>query len=234
MSKSGISFAAFLLASGTAFAQVPTIDNANLAKAQEIATNTQQILEADRQIMQFTQRTLQAVTGDRTSQAQGQLSQIALGGGFSMGSAPSLESVISSGTMSFTGMGTGSQGLVSQLINGLQLVRSISGLINGQTPSFDKSYQNQVNMAGTIAGLINSTQGAVQARSSAFTQGGQSIGQAPDLKGSIDQNSQLQIQTGQTINELTGVVNNAVTATNMQNLDLIERQSSASRAMTFR
>jgi len=40
---------------------------------------------------------LQAVTGDRSSLAQGSLAQMALGGGFSMGQAPSLGSVISGG-----------------------------------------------------------------------------------------------------------------------------------------
>lgn len=233
MTRISVALGAILIASA-AQAQVPTIDSANLAKSQEIANTTSQILETDRQIMQYTQQTLQAVTGDRTSAAQGQLSQMGLAGGFSMGSAPSLQSVLSSGTMSFTGMGSGSQGFVSSLISGMQLVRSLSGLISGQTTSGDRNYTNQVNMAGTIAGLISSTQQAVQSRSSAFTSGGQTIGSAPDLKASIDQNSQIQIQTGQTINELSGVVNNAVTAANMQNLNLIEAQSAASRALQFR
>ena len=79
----------------TAFAQgVPVNDAANLAKAQEIASTTDQILSTDKQIMQFTQQTLQAVTGDRST---GSLAQMALGSGFSMGQAPSLGSVISGG-----------------------------------------------------------------------------------------------------------------------------------------
>jgi hypothetical protein len=74
----GLAFAAL---ASQAMAQVPVIDNANLQKAQEIATSTQKILSADQQIMQFTQKTLQAVTGDRSSQAQGTLAQTALGSG---------------------------------------------------------------------------------------------------------------------------------------------------------
>ncbi len=77
-----------------ALAQVPVIDDANLQKAQQIASDTSKILTADQQIMQFTQKTLQAVTGDRSSQAQGSLAQMALGGGFTMAQAPSLGSVI--------------------------------------------------------------------------------------------------------------------------------------------
>jgi len=216
-----------------ALAQVPVIDNANLQKPQEIATSTQKILTADQPIMQFTQKTLQAVTGDRSSQAQGTLAQMALGGGFSMAQAPSLGSVISGGALSFAGMGSNSQNIVSTLINGLQLVQTITGLTSGQSHPVDTAYKSSVNVAATLSGLINSTQSAVQQRSSAFKQGGQQIGQAQDLKGSIDQNTQVQVQTGLTINELNGVANNAAAAANQANLDRIAAESAAARAMKF-
>lgn len=222
-----------LLVPGSARAQVTVIDSANLSKAQEIATSTQQILAADREIMQFTQRTLQAVTGDRSAQAQGSLAQMALGGGFSMAQAPSLGSVIAGGTLSFAGMGAGAQNMVSSLINGLQLVQTLTGLATGQTHPVDTAYRSSVNVAATLSGLINSTEGAVRNRSAAFTQGGQQIGSAPDLKGSVDQNTMVQIQTGQTINELNGVVNNAATAANQANLDRLSAESAVARAMRF-
>ncbi|HEV7325579.1 MAG TPA: type IV secretion system protein [Bosea sp. (in: a-proteobacteria)] len=214
-------------------AQVPTRDDANLTKAQEIATNTRAILTADQEILQFTQKTLTAVTGDRSSQAQGTLAQMALGGGFSMGQAPSLGSVISGGALSFTGMGSGSQNIVSSLINGLQLVQTITGITSGQSHPVDTAYKNSVNLAATLSGLIDSTQNAVKQRTQSFTQGGQQIGQAQDLKGSVDQNTQVQIQTGQTINELNGVVNNAAAAANQANLDRLAAESAAARAMRF-
>ncbi|MGL4438695.1 MAG: type IV secretion system protein [Bosea sp. (in: a-proteobacteria)] len=227
----GAFFIAALLWNGATQAQVPVNDAANLAKSTEIANTTNDILTASRDIMQNTQRTLQAVTGDRTGQA-GQLASMALGGGFSMGQAPSLGSLLSGGPLSFQGMGS-SQGMVSQLINGLQLVQSLSGLINGQRTGNDQGYRNSVNLAATMAGMVSSTQGAIQTRSQAFTTGGQQIGSAPDLKGSVDQNTQVQIQTGQTINELTGVVNNAVAATNQQNLERLQLLSSTARAMSI-
>ena len=217
-----------------AVAQVPVIDSANLTKAQEIATATNSILAADREIMKYTQQTLQAVTGDRSSQA-GQLAQLALGGGgFSMGSAPSLSSVISGGSLSFGGMGSGSQNIVSSLINGLQLVKTISGLINGQTTSMDKSYSQLVNTTGTITGLVDSTQSAVQSRSSQFTSGARMIGQAQDLKGSLDQNSQITVQTGLVVNELIGAVNTATAAANQPNIDRMTAISQATRALEYK
>ena len=214
-------------------AQVPVIDNATLAQAQQIATRTQQILGADQTILQNTQQTLAAVTGNRTSVTQGSLAQMALGNNFTMAQAPSLGSVISGGTLSFAGLGTNSQNIVSTLINGLQLVQSITGAANGQARPVDTAYQNSVNVAATVSGLINSTQSAVQARSTAFTQGSLQVGQAPDLKGSIDQNTQVQIQIGQTINELNGIVNTSNATTNQADLDRIAAQSAAARAMTF-
>lgn len=222
--------AAMCLLSCAAQAQVPVIDGANLQKSTEIANTTNDILTASRDIMQNTRATLQAVTGDRTGQA-GQLASMALGGGFSMGQAPSLGALLSGGPLSFQGMGS-SQGIVSQLINGLQLVQSLSGLINGQQTANDQGYRNAVNMAATMAGLVTSTQVAIQQRSQAFSSGGQQIGSATDLKGSVDQNTMVQIQTGQTINELTGVVNNAVAATNQQNLERLQLLSSTARAMS--
>ncbi len=218
----------------SAHAAIPVIDSANLAQANKIADNTRQILDADKKIMEFTQKTLEAVTGDRSSDAQGDIAKMSLGSGFSMGKAPSLGSVITGGSLSFSGMGSGSQDLVSKLIMGLQLVKTISGLINGQSFAGDQAYQNQVNSAATITGLIDSTQGAVKSRSDAFTQGGQKIGQAKDLKGSIDQNSQIQVQNGLAVNELTGVTNTAVAAVNQQNLDYIKRMSDVTRASHFK
>lgn len=219
---------------GVAFAQVPTIDAANLEQARQIAAATSQILSTDRSIMSFTQKTLQAVTGDRSSQS-GQLAQMALGnGGFSMGGAPSLGGVISGGSLSFAGLGNGSQGIVSNLINGLQLVKTISGLMNGQTTQMDKNYTSLVNTTATITGLVDSSQNGVKTRASAFQSGAQRIGTAQDIKGSIDQNSQIMVQNGLTVNELIGSVNTATAAANQANVDRMNQITQATRALEYK
>jgi hypothetical protein len=223
---------AFLFLVSGAHAQVPVIDGANLTQSQQTATNTKQILSIDQNILANVQKTLQAVTGDRSSLAQGSLSQMALGGGFSMGSAPSLGSVISGGQLSFAGLGGNSQQIISSLISGLNLVKTLSGLQSG-LPS-DKAYLNSSNTAQLILGLINSTQGTVTSASNAYTSGAQQIGGAPDVKGSIDQNSQIQAQNGQSIVQLNGAVNTAAAAANQANLDRIAALSAAARAMQFR
>lgn len=227
-----VSCAASLLASAGAWAQVPVIDGANLTQARETASNTKQILSTDRDILSNVQKTLQAVTGDRSSLAQGSLAQMALGGGFSMGNAPSLGSVISGGPLSFAGLGGNSQQIISALINGLNLVKSLSGLQSSLAS--DQAYQNSSNTASLIVGLINSTQGTVRSASSAYTAGAREIGSSPDVKGSIDQNSQIQAQNGESIVQLNGTVNAAAAAANQANLDRIAALSAAARAMQFK
>lgn len=215
-----------------AMAQVPVIDNATLRESQQTARNTREIMTTNNQIMENVKKTLEAVSGSRTGEAQG-LSQIALGSGFNVGQAPSLGSALSGGSLSFGGLSGESQQMMSTLINGLQLVKSISGLMNGQKTTTDQSYQSSVNTAATLAGLISATQGAASARTGAFTGAGQSLGSARDIKGSIDQNTQVQIQTGQTVNELIGVMNNVVTAQQVQNLQRLAAESSTAVMMNY-
>ena len=232
MSKHFLGLVAGLIWSSCALAQVPVIDAANLTQAQQTAANTKQILATDQAILSNVQKTLQAVTGNRSSVAQGSLAQMALGGGFSMGQAPSLGSVISGGPLSFAGLGGNSQSIISTLISGLQLVKSLTGQATA-LPA-DTAFTNSANTTATIVGLINSAQGTVTSASTAYTSGASSIGSSPDVKGSIDQNSQIQAQNGQSIVQLNGTVNTAAAAANQANLDRIAALSAAARAMQFK
>ncbi len=98
----------------------------------------------------------------------------------------------------------------------------------------DQAYQNSVNVAATITGLVSATQGAVQHRSSAFMQGGNQIGSAPDLKGSIDQNTPSADPDRADRERMTGVVNTAVTATTRPISTVSRGASAAANAMTYR
>jgi hypothetical protein len=222
-----------LLTIAPTLAQVPVIDGANLTQTSQTARNTGEIKQSTGQILETVRKTLQAVSGDRSGDAQGQLSQIALGQGFNAGQAPSLGNVLSGGSLGFGGLSGDAQRTVSTLINGLQLVNSISGLMNGKKTTSDQSYMSGVNTAATLSGLIAATQAATQTRTSAFTGAGNRLGSARDIKGSIDQNTQVQVQTGQTVNELIGVMNNVVTAQNIQVLQRLAAESATSQVMTY-
>lgn len=222
-----------LATAAPSLAQVPVRDDANIAQSRETARNTGEIKKSSSEILETVRKTLSAVSGDRSGEAQGQLSGIALGGGFNTGQAPSLGNVLSGGTLGLTGLTGDVQKTVSTLINGLQLVNSISGLMNGKKTTSDQSYLSGVNTAATLSGLIAATQGAASARTGAFTSAGNGLGTAKDIKGSIDQNTQIQVQTGQTVNELIGVMNNVVTAQNIQVLQRLAAESATSTVMTY-
>lgn len=215
-----------------AFAVMPVIDTANLAQAQQVAANTLAIMQSNQQIQLLTQQVLNASTGNRTSTA-GQFGSSALGNGFNVSQAPNLGSILSTGTLSWGSLGSGASQTAASLINGLNLVQSLSGLVNGTVTTQDKSYATAVSTATALAGLIAATQGASQTRQQSFQAASGQIGQASDLKGSIDQNSQLVVQGSQTVNEMIGSLNNVLTAQNVRNTQDIALQSSTAEAMSF-
>ena len=214
------------------FALMPVIDTANLAQAQAVAANTLAIMQSNQQIQLLTQQVLTATTGDRTSTA-GQFGSSALGSGFNVSQAPNLGSILSTGMLSWGSLGSSASQTAASLINGLSLVQSMSGLVNGQLTTQDKSYTTAVNTATALAALIAATQGASQTRQLSFQTASGQIGQASDLKGSIDQNSQLVVQGSQTMNEMIGSINNVLTAQNVRNTQDIALLSSTAEAMAF-
>lgn len=220
-----LSITAALLAgtSPAAFAQVPVIDDATLEQAKATAKHTAEIMSSNSDILQTVNKTLEAVTGNRSTS---EIASTALGSGFSLGNAPDFSSLLK-GQMAWGKLGSFGENAAA-ILNGLNLVKTISGATESSKHTrADKSYQQLVNTATALTATVSGTQAAVQSRSTAF-QGVQTmIGTAPDIKGSIDQNSQVQTQTAQTVNELVGAVNAGNAAMNTEQM----RQLAAEAAM---
>jgi hypothetical protein len=218
------------IASGT-FAQVPVIDNANLEVANRTSQTTDKILGTNKEVLNTVQETLKAVTGDRGSDAN-QMQNLAVGNGFSVSQMPSFDSLMSGGVPNFGGMGGDVSKVATTFINGLQLVKSLSGK-EGSMFSGDKSYEEMVKTVLGVAALVTGSQQAVQTRRTSFEQAGQTIGQAKDIKGSIDQNTQLQVQAGLTVNELIGVMNGAVSSLQADNQRRLTDISNSKKALSY-
>jgi len=224
---------AALLHAGDAGAQVPVIDTATLTQATQTAANTAQIMQTNQQIMNYTQKTLAAVTGNRST---GSLSSIGLSGGFSMSSLPGLSQLLGGSGISMAGLGSFGS-IASSIINGLNLVKTLTGASSASSPT-DLAYTGAVSTAAAAAAAavtaaVAGAQTAGSSRSTAFQSGAGQIGSAPDLKGSIDQNSQLVTQNGQTINELIGTVNLTNAALNAQQQQDLAAQSKLSTMWTY-
>ncbi|MFI3904468.1 type IV secretion system protein [Ochrobactrum sp. S1502_03] len=210
---------------------VPVIDETNYKVAKQTSETTEKILGTNNEILTTVEETLKAVTGDRGGDAN-QMQNLAVGNGFSVSSMPSFDSLMSGGVPNFGSMGGDIAKVASTFINGLQLVKNLSGQANSSF-SGDKSYEQMVNTVLGVAALVNGSQQAVTTRRSAFEQAGQSIGQAKDIKGSIDQNTQLQVQAGLTINELIGVMNGAVSSLQADNQRRLTDISNSKKVLTY-
>ncbi|MBA8845795.1 MULTISPECIES: type IV secretion system protein [Brucella/Ochrobactrum group] len=232
ISASAIAVALASFAPMAAFAGgVPVIDAANYEVAKQTSATTDKILGTNKEILTTVEETLKAVTGDRGGDAN-QMQNLAVGNGFSVSSMPSFNSLMSGGVPNFGSMGGDIAKVASTFINGLQLVKNLSGQANSSF-SGDKSYEQMVNTVLGVAALVNGSQQAVTTRRSAFEQAGQSIGQAKDIKGSIDQNTQLQVQAGLTINELIGVMNGAVSSLQADNQRRLTDISNSKKVLTY-
>ena len=222
-----LSLTSWLSLAAVASAQVLVIDTANLTQATQTAQNTAQIMNSNQQILNTVNQTLAAVTGNRST---GNLSSIGLGG-FSLSSAPNLSSLLGGGSLSMGGLGSYGS-LASSIINGLNLVKTLTGG-NSATSTTDLAYTGAVNTSAVITAAVSGAQAASTTRSSGFSGAASQIGSAPDIKGSIDQNSQIQTQTGQTINQLIGTVNLTNAALNAQQQQDLAAQSKLSNMWTY-
>ncbi|MBN7808998.1 conjugal transfer protein [Agrobacterium rosae] len=229
--KKTIATAFSLALASTAYAQVPTIDNANLKVAQETSKTTTDILDTNKEVLKTVEETLKAVTGDRGG-VQSPMQNLAIGNGFSVSQMPSFDSLMSGGVPNFGNMGGDIGKIASTFINGLQLVKNLSGKADS-TFSGDKSYEEVMNTVLGVAALVTGSNQAVQQRTQSFQQAGQQIGKAEDIKGSIDQNTQLQVQSGLVLNEMIGVMNGTVQSLNAQNQQRLVDMSNSKKAMTY-
>jgi hypothetical protein len=210
MKKIILSSAIGLLLSTTAYAQVPVTDAMNIQINEQIKQLTSQIQGDTTIIKDNTTKTLQAITGDRTQDAS-QFSSLATGGGFSMSQAPDFGSILQGNQASFGGVGGQFQNLAAQLINGLNLVKMVKDAVTGgELTGANQAYNQGVQTITTLTAVTDAMNAASKERTNAFTGAAGQIGKAQDLKGALEQNTQMVLQGNQTANEAVGALNNAV------------------------
>jgi hypothetical protein len=218
-----------LACSANAFAQVPVKDDATLEQATKTASNTAEIMSSNSDILQTVNKTLAAVTGNRSTS---EIANTALGSGFSIGSAPDFSTLLS-GQMSWGNLGSFGN-TAATILNGLNLVKTLSGQTDSAALTRgDKAYQGLVNTATALTASIAGTQSGAQQRSTAFQAVQGQVGTATDIKGSIDQNSQVQTQTAQTVNELVGAVNAGNAALNAEQMRQLAAEAASAQFMTY-
>ena len=232
--KRTVAASLFLVAS-TALgnAQIAVIDGANLDVARENAENTSSIMKSNEDILEKSQEILQALSGTRNGSLG--ISQQGLGGGMSIASAPSFGSVLNGGTLSFGGLGGQAQQVAGAVINGLQLVKQLKAVIQGEDPGAVNSlYSGSVNASALLAALTQQASQGVTTREQSLQSATGQIGQAENVKGSVDENTRMQLETARSINELIGVQNGAVSALNEDLKFRLTQQSQVQKMLQFK
>jgi len=221
------SVAALTLMASSASAQLATYDAAVHRQTQQVTQHTSEILKSSSEIQKQTEAILKAVSGTR-GDAQS-IANAALGGSFNFGQAPSFSDVLGGGTMNWGQLNGDIQKTASALINGLRLVKSLSGKENmANNSSTQAAYESAIGLTTSLVGIVSGSQTAVTQRSRQFQNIAGEIGKTQDIKGSIDFNTQMQLQTAQTTNEAIGAIT-AISAAEQSRLmqSLAEESGSA-------
>jgi len=199
-----------------AYAQVPVKDAENISLSEEIKRLSSQIQQDTSVVKDNTTKTLQAITGDRTQDAS-QFAKLATGNGFSMGQAPDFNSILSGNQTVFGGIGGQFQNTAAKLINGLNLVKMVADTVKGgELSGANQAYSQGINALTTMTALTDAMNSATKDRQNSFMRATQQVGTAQDLKGALEQNTQMVLQGNQTANEAVGSLNNQVMLLNQQ------------------
>ncbi|TAN00017.1 MAG: conjugal transfer protein, partial [Rhizobiaceae bacterium] len=183
---------ALTLLSGSAIAQIAVIDGANLDIARQNAKNTNSIMDSNKDILEKSEQILQSLTGSRDGSLG--IGQMGFGGNMSIAQAPSFGSILNGGTLSFGGLSPEIQKIAGAVINGLQLVKQLQQVGGNENSAINTAYSGSVNVASLLSALTSqASQGVTQREQSLQSASGQ-IGQSEDVKGSVDQNTRMQLE----------------------------------------
>ena len=232
--RSTIPASIFLVAS-TALgnAQIAVVDGANLDVARENAKNTNSIMKSNDDILEKSREILQALSGTRNGTLG--IDQQGLGGGMSIASAPSLGSVLNGEALSFGGLGGQAKQIAGAVMNGLQLVKYLQAVIEGEDPGpVNGLYSGSVNTSALLSALTQQASQGVTTREQSLQSATGQIGQAENVKGSVDENTRMQLETARTLNELIGVQNSAVSALNEDLKFRLTQQSQVQKMLQFK
>jgi cytochrome b len=224
---------ALSLMSSSVLADVPVIDATNLAVARENAENTGEIMRTNADILEKSKEILKALSGSRDGSMG--IGSEGLAGGMTVSGAPSFGSVMNGGTLSFGNLSSQAQEMAAMVINGLQLVKTVKAIVEGEDPgAANNAYSSAVNTAALLSALTSQASAGVTAREQSLQSASGQIGEAEDVKGSVDANTKMQLETARTMNELIGVSNGAVSAMNQEMQFRLTQQSETAKMMKYK
>lgn len=201
-----------------AVAQVPVFDLPNTFETAAVNNNTRGILEKNAAILSTVNKTLEAMTGDRKG-AAGALKGAATANSMSAGDAPSTADEATKST-------------IDLILKSMKTEFEVSGKVDNKDnkdPSLEAMAKTTIDMNTLIKGIIEAT----KVRRKKLEAISNNIGSTKDIKESIDQNSQLQVQNGLLLNEVVGLNNNILASNQTQNQRRVTDVFNTMKAMSY-
>ncbi|WP_273795051.1 hypothetical protein [Brucella intermedia] len=213
-----------------------SIDNSN----KEIQANTTDIKKTDRKI-------LSSLTDDRTKDT----AQLPNGEGMTTDGSPSVSEVlgVKSGekvdkTAAFKESFENSQRTAKTLIAGMNLSSSLMDAVSEtQKAAGDREGATKVDLVNsywdasisameTMLAVNEQIAKGIIAREEAMKKAAAQAGKSKDIKGSMDENTRMQVENTRAINDLIGVQNYSLSSENVKMRDNLMKQSQVSKLLT--
>ncbi|MCV9910501.1 hypothetical protein OIV19_23460 [Brucella sp. HL-2] len=189
-----------ILSSLCVFITVISINTSSAQVVTDIATevNTNLIHQDTKSILRTAKKALKAITNDRTTDAK-VMKKGTNGDHFSTATAPSASKEIAK--------------IIDDLFKRIVKVESINELKlrfepDKIIPSFETSVRNTNDLTALGTGLLD----LVAKRKADYEQISVNVGKAKDLKGSVDQNTQVLVENGVSLNEVLGATAGVINA----------------------
>ncbi|WP_025090749.1 hypothetical protein [Brucella intermedia] len=209
-----LSFSWFISAS---HGQAIVFDPLNAIENEKIINNTESIIEKNASILSTVNKTLKAVTGERRADAA-TAKNAAHGKGFSTSDAP-------------TTAQAATEDALEKILETLKTEFTITGKTDEETkqPILEAEAKSTLDMNALIKGIVAAT----KARKKALEATSNKIGDTKDVKGSLDQNSQIQLQNGVILNEIVGMNNQILSSNQMQQRRRVTDVLNSMKAMSY-
>lgn len=184
-----------------------------LKEDQQISKTTKDILKTDNDILDTVKKTLDAITGDRKQDTKTQTA-----------AAPSGNEDFANIDKALDALKDASDGVK------VQYEKRVTTDNKGNK---DPLIENVSRTTTDMSSFIKATLDALKIRKTNYYAVSQNIGTTQDIKGSIDQNSQIQVQNGLLLNELAGINNNILASNQSDTRNRTANLYSSMNAMSY-
>jgi hypothetical protein len=193
----------FLLSASTASAAgMAVLDIENLVVAQQNVRQTREILDNAKDLNAKTEQIAKALTGSRDGSLS--LPPDGLGRGVAIASTPSFGQFVEEDRMNLGRISPEARRAAAFMINGLMLATTLQQQtrIDGRNGAVNQLHRSRVRGSVLLAALGEQASRNAAVREQRISGAAIAVGRADDIKGAVDENTRVGLETTRAVNEL--------------------------------